>query len=239
MANPIITLTDPKTGEYFYQEAIKTLRTNLQFSGKNTRAILITSVFSGEGKSDISFHLAAELGKIGKKVLLVDTDIRKSAYKERYGITEEVKGLSQYLSGQVDKLVELIYRTNYENLHMILAGPAVPNPIELLEDDQFGELVKAAKQVYDYVIIDTPPLGTVIDAAVVSKACDGAMIVIESGAVSYRQAQKVLRQLEVCECRVLGTVLNKVNMKTNPYYGGKYGKYGKYGGAYGKYNERS
>lgn len=233
MVSKKITLTDPKKGDYFYEEALKTLRTNIQFSGKNNKAILLTSAYSNEGKSDISFHLAEEMGKAGKKVLLIDADIRKSVYKTRFDIREETNGLSQYLSGQVETLDELIYKTNYENVYMILAGPYAPNPTEMLGDEQFGEMIRAARQVYDYVFIDTPPLGNVVDAAVIGQYCDGAVMVIESDAVSYRVCLKVKGQLEQSGCKVLGAVLNKADMRSSRYYGGKYGKYGKYG--YGKY----
>lgn len=234
MGYKTITLTNPHKGDYFYEGAVKTLRTNIQFSGKNNKAILLTSAYSNEGKSDISFHLAEEMGKAGKKVLLIDADIRKSVYKTRYDIQEITNGLSQYLSGQVERLDELIYKTNYENLHMILAGPFAPNPTEMLGDEQFGEMVKAARKVYDYVFIDTPPLGNVVDAAVIGQYCDGAVIVIESGATSYHVCQKVKGQLEQSGCRILGAVLNKVDTRSGGYYGGKYGKYGRYD-KYGEY----
>lgn len=227
MAYKNIVLTDSNSGNYFYQEALKTLRTNVQFSGKNNKVILLTSGHGSEGKSDISFNLAAELGKAGKKVLLIDADIRKSAYKERYNIQEETKGLSQYLSGQVEQIDEVVYKTNYENLYMILAGPYAPNPTEMLGDETFGQLLKAARQVFQYVIVDTPPLGIVVDAAVIGQYCDGAIMVIEKDAVSYRVCQKVKAQLEKSGCKVLGAVLNKVNGRGKSYYGGKYSEYGK------------
>lgn len=236
MVYKTITLKDPKVGDYFYEEAVKTLRTNVQFSGKNNKAILLTSAYSNEGKSDISFHLAVEMGKTGKKVLLIDADIRKSVYKTRFEIQQETNGLSQYLSGQVERLDELIYKTNYENLYMVLAGPFAPNPAEMLGDKQFGEMVKAARQVYDYVFIDTPPLGNVVDAAIIGQYCDGALMIIESGAVSYRISQKVKEQLEKSGCKLLGAVLNKVDTRTNRYYGGKYDRYG-YGKYYGNAEE--
>lgn len=234
MINQKITLKDPKEGDYFYKEAIKTLRTNLQFSGKNNKAVLFTSSYSNEGKSNVCFHLAAEMGMAGKKVLLIDADIRKSVYEERYQITPKVSGLSQYLSGQLDRVDQIICKTNYENLYMVLAGPYAPNPTEMLGDSAFGELIKAARQVYDYVFIDTPPLGTIIDAAIIGQYCDSGVMVIESGAVSHRMALKVKGQLEKSGCRLLGAVLNKVDTKSSPYYGSKYGKYGKYESYYGK-----
>ena len=231
-----ITLKTPIEDEYFYQEAIKTLRTNVQFSGKNHKALMLTSTYSNEGKSDVCLNLAIEMGKAGKKVLLIDADIRKSVFVSRYQIAEQANGLSQFLSGQIEKVDQLIYKTNYENLYMILAGPYAPNPTEMLGDQTFGDLIKAARQVYDYVFIDTPPLGSIIDAAVIAQFCDGAMMVIESGNVSYRMAQKIKSQLERSGCKLLGVVLNKVDMKKERYYGAKYGKYGKYG-KYEKYGE--
>lgn len=237
MAYKNITLTDTNPGNYHYEEAIKTLRTNLQFSGKNNKVVLLTSAHSNEGKSDISFHLAVELGKAGKKVLLVDADIRKSVYKSRYDIQEETQGLSQYLSGQIEQIDQVVYKTNFENLYVILSGPYAPSPTEMLGDEQFGQLLKAARQVFEYVIVDTPPLGTVVDAAVIGQYCDGALLVIESDSTSYRVCQKVKAQLEKSGCKILGAVLNKVNNKAKGYYGGSYGRsYGKY---YGKYYEQS
>ncbi len=213
MAYKNITFTNQKTTNYFFEEAIKTLRTNLQFSGKHNKVVLLTSVYSNEGKSDVSFNLAVELGKAGKKVLLIDADIRKSVFKSRYDIKEETQGLSEYLSGQVEQIDEVVCKTNYENLYIILAGAYAPNPSEILGDEQFGQLLKAARQVFEYVIVDTPPLGTVVDAAVIAQYCDGAVMVIQSGAASYRACQKVKSQLERSGCKLLGAVLNKVSSK--------------------------
>lgn len=236
MAYKNITITDNNSGDYFYEEAIKTLRTNLQFSGKSNKVVLLTSVHSNEGKSDISFNLAVELGKAGKKVLLIDADIRKSVYKSRYSIKEETQGLSQYLSGQVEQIDQVVCKTNYDNLYMILAGPYAPNPTEMLGDEQFGQLLKAARQVFEYVIVDTPPLGTVVDAAVIAQYCDGALMVIESDSTSYRACQKVKNQLERSGCKILGAVLNKVSSKGRSSYYSRYGRY--YGAYYGNKEER-
>lgn len=236
MAYKNITITDNNSGDYFYEEAIKTLRTNLQFSGKSNKVVLLTSVHSNEGKSDISFNLAVELGKAGKKVLLIDADIRKSVYKSRYNIKEETQGLSQYLSGQIEQIDQVVCKTNYDNLYMILAGPYAPNPTEMLGDEQFGQLLKAARQVFEYVIVDTPPLGTVVDAAVIAQYCDGALMVIESDSTSYRACQKVKNQLERSGCKILGAVLNKVSSNGRSSYYSRYGRY--YGAYYGNKEER-
>ena len=108
---------------------------------------------------------------------------------------------------------------------MILAGHYVLNPAELLGSETFGQMLRTFRKVFDYVIVDTPPLGIVVDAAVIAQYCDSSMIVIESGAVSYKEAQKVKNQLEKSGCKVLGAVLNKVEMKSSRYYGCKYRKY--------------
>ena len=224
--------------DYNYNEAIKTLRTNLQFSGSNLKTIMLTSSMPDEGKSDISMALAVSLAQIGKKVLFLDADIRKSILVVRYQLPREVNGLSQYLSGQKE-LDEILYHTNIENLDIIFSGPYSPNPSELLEEDLFEELIEDAENTYDYVIIDTPPMANLIDGAIVARYCDGAVMVVESGAISYRLEQKVKSQIEKSGCRILGVVLNKVDLSEDKYYGryGKYGKYSRYGkyGKYGKY----
>lgn len=218
-----VVLTDIRKKDYFYEEAIKTLRTNIQFTGKNVKTIMFTSCFPNEGKSDVTFQLCQEIGNMGKRVLLIDADIRKSAYVSRYPIKQKVNGLSQYLSGQLAKEF-LIYQTNFLNVDIIFAGPMAPNPSELLEEEAFRELLAEVRGYYDYIIIDTPPVGSVIDAAIIAKESDGAVLVIESERVSYKVAQKSMEQLEKTGCKILGAVLNKVNIEKNKYYG-KYDYY--------------
>lgn len=219
-----VILRNPQKEDYFYDEAIKTLRTNIQFTGRNTKTILFTSCYPNEGKSNLVFDLSKEMGKSGKRVLLLDADIRKSTYLRRFNVTQEIRGLSQYLSGQADKSW-IVYQTNYENVDIIFAGISAPNSSELLSDPAFEELLADAKRDYDYVFIDTAPIGTIIDAAVVAEKSDGAVLVIESEAVSYKEELKVIEQLERSGCSILGAVLNKVDMKKDKYYGRKSGYY--------------
>ena len=229
----IITLNREMKDDYHYNEAIKTLRTNIQFCGSGIRTIMLTSSLPDEGKSDITFAMASSLAQIGKKVVMIDADIRKSVLVSRYQLETEVYGLSQYLSSQVTK-EEAIYQTNVNGLEVMFAGPYSPNPAELLEEEMFTKLVLWARETYDYVVIDTPPMGNLIDGAIVARHCDGAVLVIESGAISFRLLQKVKAQLEKSGCRILGTVLNKVTVDHSGYYRyyGKYGRYGKYGKQY-------
>lgn len=229
-----ITLKNIISKDYAYEEAIKTLRTNIQFCGSNIHTIMFTSSIPNEGKSSITFALARSLAQTGKKVLLIDADIRKSVLVSRYQLEKDVYGLSQFLSGQ-KKLEEVLYSTNVEFLDVIFSGPFSPNPAELLEEQLFTDLVDQAKMEYDYIIIDTPPITNVIDGAIVARVCDGAALVVESGAISYRIAQRVKQQMEKTGCRLLGVVLNKVGGENSGYYSKYYGTYGKYG-KYGKYS---
>lgn len=228
-----IRLSQYEVTDYNYVEAIKTLRTNIQFSGSNIKVIMFTSSIPNEGKSETSFQLASSLAQLGRNVLLIDADIRKSVTVSRYQLDREVNGLSQYLSGQVAR-EEAIYETNVNGLEVMFAGPYSPNPAELLEEAVFTKLVTWARSTYDYVVIDTPPMGNLIDGAIVARHCDGAVMVIESGAISFKLLQKVKAQLEKSGCRILGTVLNKVTVDHSGYYRyyGKYGRYGKYGKTY-------
>lgn len=218
-----VLMTDPRKIDSYYEEAIKTLRTNIQFSGIEMKVILMTSCYPNEGKSDVVFQLAREMGKIRKKVLLLDADIRKSSFVKRFQVEGEITGLSHLLSGQaVGK--NIIYSTNYPNVDMIFAGPSVPNPSELLSQKAFGSLIDILKERYDYILVDTPPVASVIDAVVVAKQCDAALLVIESDAVSHKMAAKVKEQLDRTGCKVLGAVLNKADVTRDKYYT-KYGYY--------------
>ena len=220
--------------DYNTEEELKTLRTNLIFCGADKKVIMITSTAPNEGKSDTSMNLAISLAKLNKRVLLMDLDLRKSVMISKCDAEQVKYGMSHFLSGQC-QLTDAIYTTNVPKMHIAMAGPAGPNPTELLSGEIFQKMLKSLREVYDYILIDTAPLGLVIDAAIVARECDGALIVVEAGKIKYRQVQKVKAQIEDSGCPVLGAVLNKVDMKKNGY--SKYGKYRKYGRYY-KYEEK-
>ncbi len=231
--------------EYSINEAYKTLRTNLSFCGDDVKVILLTSCTPNEGKSTVSMRLSQALAADNKKVILIDADLRKSVLVGRHAVTGEdkIKGLSHYLSGQVE-LKDTVCETNIENFNVIFAGPVTPNPTELLGNRYFKKMIKQFREEYDYVIIDAPPLGSVIDAAIITKVVDGAIIVIENNVISYRFAQDVKKQLEMTDCKILGAILNKVDTKSKGYYSGYYkgyykkGYYRGYGGGkYERYGE--
>ncbi len=216
------------------KEEYKSLRTNVSFCGEDIRVIALTSCTPNEGKSSVAFQLACSMAEDGKKVLLIDADVRKSVLMGRHKIkAKQTKGLTHYLSGQ-NKLEEVICSTNVEGMYMILTGPSAPNPSALLGSENFKKMIKAVREEYDMVIVDTPPLGLVIDSAIIARECDGVILVIASEEISYKFALKVKEQLEAANARILGAVLNKVKMRKVKY--GKYGKYGKYyGNYYGSY----
>ena len=227
----VINLRAPEL-PYELNEELKLLRTNLQFCGVDKRVILVTSAFSGEGKSSITFNLGRALTELDKSVLLIDCDMRKSVLKQRViGFRPEF-GLSHYLSGQCG-LDDIIYSTSIPNFSVVFSGVVPPNPTELLSNENMSDLITIAKESFDYVILDCPPVGMVVDAAVVAPMCDGSVIVIESGEVKYRLAQEVLSKLKTTNCPILGVVLNKVNRhRSGKYYGGYYKYKYKYNGYY-------
>ena len=214
------------------KEAFKTLRTNIEFSGNRIQTIFFTSTIPNEGKSTVGFNCACSFAETGKRVLFVDADLRKSVLKSRYKSGKVKYGFSHFLVGK-NEFEEVICETDIPNLYLVFSGPVPPNPSELLVSDRFKEFIEDAKANFDMIIIDAPPVGSVIDAAIISRSCDGGILVIGSGDISYRFARKAKDQLEVAGCKLLGCVLNKVEGKGKGYYGKYYGRY--YGKYYGKY----
>ncbi|MDY2590250.1 MAG: CpsD/CapB family tyrosine-protein kinase [Agathobacter sp.] len=225
-----------KEQSYTMKESLRALKTNIQFCGDDVKTILITSAVPNEGKSTVAMDLARSLTESGKRVLLIDSDMRKSVFVGRLQAQAsnggEICGLSHYLSGQ-RRLEDVMYGTEIPRLFMIFAGPSVPNPTEILEKKYFAELLKFGKEHFNYILIDCAPLGATIDAAVVAKYCDGAILVIAQGMASSRLISNVKKQLEASGVKILGAVLNKVKVKKSSYEGSYYGGY--YGSYYGTY----
>lgn len=209
---------------YAVREEIKSFRTNIQFCGDEKRVLLMTSCAPGEGKTTMSIDLARSISDMGKSVILVDADMRKSVMAARLQIEEVPKGLSHFLSGQCT-LTEAICATNIPKMHILMSGPTAPNPTELLESKRFQGMVDSMRKIYDYIIIDCPPLGMVIDAAIIARECDGAIMVVEASKTKYRFAQETKMKLERSGVPILGVILNKVDRKrTKGYYNKYYGK---------------
>ena len=226
---------EEKELSYAVKEELKTLRTNIQFCGDDKKIILITSCLSGEGKSTTTLELAESLSELELRVLYIDADLRKDS-DDKSGLKGEVKkGLTNFLVGQASSR-DVVYSTNKRGLYVIPAGNVPPNPAELLAKPRMKDMLDEMRELFDYIIVDSAPLGLVVDAAVMAPYCDGSILLVESGTISYKFAQETSKQLKNTSCPIMGVILNKVDKKKSGYYG--YGKYGKYG-SYGAYGQNS
>ena len=225
-----LQLDFPQINDYRMTEGLNQLKTNLAFCGKDIKVITMTSSVPNEGKSSVSFSLAKTLAESGKKILMVDADLRKSVMAAKYHIQGIDKGLSHYLTGQAE-IEDIIYETEVDGFYLAVAGPLTPDPTTLLDSDAFKQFISKAREDFDYVIIDAPPLGVVIDAVIIGKYSDGALLVIEQGGIKRKVVQDVIKQLKKGEVRILGAVLNKVDERI-----GAYGNY-EYKYSYSYYGE--
>lgn len=209
-------------------EHYNALATNIQFLGKDVKKIVLSSVRANEGKSMISLNLCKALAELGMKVLLIDADTRNSVLLQRLNVKKKTIGLTSYLSGQAE-LKEVIYPTDLGNLYLIPSGFVPPNSISLIQSRKFEVMMKGLTEYYDYVIVDAPPVGMVIDAAIIAQYCDGSILVVEAGAIRRGFVRKASEQLAQSGTKFLGVILNKVDVHS-------YGSYGRYGG-YGNYGD--
>lgn len=231
-----IEVKPKKSRNFIESEAYKKLRTNIQFSGNHIKAVAITSIAPNDGKSEISFKLAWSLAKMDKKTIYVDADLRNSKFLIKHDIHQELKGLAHYLVGE-NTVEEIITKTQNTNLDIITIGAFPPNPSELLSQDIYKELIAELRERYDYIVIDTPPSGLVIDGVIASAAADGVILVLSSGTVTQKVVLALLSEFEKAKCKILGCVLNKCGRKGTKALSGGYDSYGSYGnyGAYSAY----
>lgn len=216
-------------------EALNQLRINLGFSGENIKVIMTTSSTPDEGKSFVSMNLWRQMAEIGNTVLYVDCDMRNSELKSRWGFqTEEpLVGIVHYLSGKAE-LADVVYQTNLENGYLIPVATDIANPVILLESSRFKAMIDWAKTQFDYVILDTPPLGSVADALNIAPYADGSLLIIRSGEVPRKIVENSMNLLKRTDTPLLGVVLNRADTssKGNGYYYNHYYRYG-YGNDYG------
>ncbi len=208
------------------EEYYNALRTNIQLSGNDLQVISITSVKPGEGKSTTSTNIAWAFARAGYKTLLVDADIRNSVMSGVFKSREKITGLTEFLSGTTD-LSHGLCDTNVENLFVVQAGSISPNPTALLQSENFSTMIDTLRKYFDYIIVDTAPIGIVIDAAIITQKCDASVLVTAAGEANRKDVQKAKGQLEQTNKPFLGVVLNKFNTSAEKY--GSYGEYGSYG----------
>ena len=208
------------------EEYYNALRTNIQLSGDNLKVITISSVEPSEGKSTTSTNIALAFARAGYKTLLIDADIRNSVMSGVFKSREKITGLTDYLAGTQD-LSNGLCETNVENLFMIQSGAVSPDPTALLQSTNFELMIETLRKYFDYIIVDTAPIGVVIDAAIIVQKCDASILVTEAGRTKRRDIQKAKVQLEQTGVPFLGVILNKFDVKREKY--GSYGTYGSYG----------
>lgn len=209
------------------EEYYNALCTNIQLSGDKLKVISVTSVNPGEGKTTTSVNIARSFARAGYKTLLIDGDTRNSVISGVFKSREKITGLTEFLSGTAD-LSHGLCDTNIENLFVIQqSGSVSPNPTALLQSKNFNDMIETLRKYFDYIIVDTPPIGIVIDAAIITQKCDASILVTATGEANKRDVQKVKQQLEQTGKLFLGVVLNKLDISVDKY--GVYGSYGNYG----------
>lgn len=224
------------------KEAYKLLRTKIQFSFADKNAchvIGMSSAFSGEGKSLSAVNVAYAMSQLNKKVLLIDCDMRRPTIAKKLGIREK-PGFSSYLTGQMgaDELIQLCGIENNEGaFHVIAAGECPPNPVELLSSENMASVLTSLRKVYDYIIIDLPPVGEVSDAMSVAEQLDGMLLVVRQDLCNRHGLSNAVRQFEFVDTKILGVIYNCKN-ESKGGYGKRYG-YGYGKGYYRKYYKYS
>lgn len=215
----LVTQNDPKNPG---AEAYRVIRTGIQFAqaGKELQTIALTSCTPNEGKSTTIANLAVVLTQAGKSVLLIDCDMRNPTVHKNFNLSNKV-GLSSCIS-MGTALSDAVQKTSIEGLYALTGGVIPPNPSELLGSEQMKNVLQRAKEQYDYVLIDTPPVMPVTDALIVSRFVDGMILVIASAEVKVEMARDVKNQLVNAGANILGVVLNKVRSEHHGYGYGYY-----------------
>lgn len=208
------------------EEYYNALCTNIQLSGDKLKVISVTSVNPEEGKTTTSVNIARSFARAGYKTLLIDGDTRNSVMSGFFKSREKITGLTEFLSGTAD-LSHGLCDTNIENLFVVQSGTVSPNPTALLQSKNFNDMIETLRKYFDYIIVDTAPIGIVIDAAIITQKCDASILVTATGEVNKRDVQKAKQQLEQTGKLFLGVVLNKLDISVDKY--GVYGFYENYG----------
>lgn len=200
--------------DYLGTEGLNTLCTNLTFAGENVRRIMLTSCHSAEGKSFVSMNLMRSFAELGKLVVLVDADLRRSMIATKYGVRyqgQEREGLTHYLAGMCEP-ENVLYETNIPNAYFVPVGQTVSNSLALLSSPKLEHLLKWLSESFDYVLVDAPPVGMIIDAAEIAKSCDGVLFLVNYNTVGRQEMLEAVHQIQRTGCQVLGAVLNNVSM---------------------------
>lgn len=215
-------LTQPQS--FLVQEAYRTLRTSVMFAlpGSQCKCIGITSASPGDGKSTTASNLAISLAQIGKKVILIDSDMRLPTIAAKFQV-KSAPGLSDLLVGQA-QLENVIIEHEQCKLDLLPSGNIPPDPTGLLEAKQLESLFSTLRDTYEYIIVDLPPVVSVSDALILSKYMDGFLLVVREQQTHHRDIKEMMRQLELAGAKVIGFVLSGSNINKGKKYTYKYGK---------------
>ena len=218
-------------------EPMNQLRINLGFSGADVKTIMITSSTPNEGKSFVAVQLWKMLAEVGNRTLLIDCDLRNSEMRSRYGFRAEdgITGIEHFLAGK-EEISRAIYETDIENGYILPVGTNIANPTILLECKRFSDMIEITKQNFEYVLIDTPPLGSVADALTIAGYCDGSLLIVRSGETPRKLVENSVNLLQRTETPLLGMVLSRADTgrKGNSYYYNHYYRYGYNDYGYGR-----
>ncbi|MGH9348880.1 MAG: GumC family protein [Vicinamibacterales bacterium] len=217
-SQPLITSGVPPN----FIEAFRVIRTNVLFSStdQGSRSLLVTSTCPGEGKSLVASNLAMSLGQIGQRVLLIDADMRKPRVHDIFDVPQE-PGLSNLLVGNA-KTSEALRKAGSSGLWLLPAGRIPPNAVELLGSQRFNEFLRSLAANFDWVVIDSPPVMAVADAAVVAHSASDVLFVVGAEMTARQAAQRAIERLQQARARLLGAVLNRVHLDRHAYFYAQY-----------------
>lgn len=213
-------------------EAYKNIRVHLlsSLNSINGKTVVISSPYASDGKSTTAVNIAITISHLNKKVLLIDADSRRSTIHKKLKMENET-GCTDVVTGEA-QLGEVVKPYN-NYLDILTAGSAVSNPSELFSSSDFDLLLQKARDIYDYIIVDSPPINIVSDALVVAQKCDGLVLVARASVTTYESFKSAVDAAKSLDINIIGTVLNGIDRSYNKYYKYKYNKYSK---KYGKYN---
>ena len=218
----IISYNDPKS---VISEQYRTIRTNIEYSNvdQDKKTILVTSSDKNEGKTTTVSNLAVSFANLNKKILLIDCDLRNASIHKMFRLNN-IYGLTDILAKDraVDKCIQ---ETELENLYVLTAGAIPPNQAEILSSEKMKNLIEDLKNIYDYIFIDTPPIGLVTDAGALSSFIDGVVLVVKSESIEKKYLEETKKKLDAVDARILGAILNSYKSEQKDYdYYSYYGK---------------
>ena len=209
------------------QNAAKTLLANIRFASvdRPVKSIVLTSSVPNEGKSTVAYNLAQAIASSGKRTLIVECDMRRRSLADMVGARAR-HGIYAVLSGQVE-LDEALVATSHRNLFFLDSEPHIPNPADILSSQRFRKLVAQMESDFDYVVIDTPPVGTFVDAAIIAALADATALVVRERFVKRAELQNAYDQLKKADANVIGVIMNMCAAESSEYYYAYYNKEGK------------